>query len=348
MGKIDGAVYMFEGYTLDLTRSCVRNANGEVGLRPKSFELLCHLVTNAGRLISKDELVTALWPNVIVSDDSLTHCVSDVRRALNDPDRRIIRTLARRGYLFAAAVKVRISNSAVDQLFQLAGVSSEVVPQRRLAIPSADIPPLSIVVLPFVNLSSDPKQEYFVDGITHDLTTDLSRIPGIFVIARTTAFIYKGKPIDLRQIGRELSVRYAIEGSVRRGGNQLFVNVQLADAQSGGNLWADRFEADGRNLAKAQTEITGRLARMLNMEVVLDSGRRIESARAVTPTRAISGCAGGLDTIMRVPQPFCKTPFAISNARSRSTRDLAMRGSGLQHPCLAASRSDGLDLGAGI
>jgi adenylate cyclase len=97
-------VYSFEGYTLDLSRGCVRNADLEVQLRPKSFELLRYLVTNAGRLISKDELVNAVWPNVIVSDDSLAQCVSDVRHALNDPDRRIIKTVPRRGYLFAAPV----------------------------------------------------------------------------------------------------------------------------------------------------------------------------------------------------------------------------------------------------
>jgi TolB-like protein/class 3 adenylate cyclase len=118
-------------------------------------------------------------------------------------------------------------------------------------------PRLSIVVLPFANLSNDPEQEYFADGITDDLTTDLSRIADSFVIARNTAFAYKGKSVDAKEIGRELGVRYVLQGSVRRTGDQVRVNVQLIDAESGAHLWADRFDTDRANLAAAQDEITG-------------------------------------------------------------------------------------------
>jgi class 3 adenylate cyclase/TolB-like protein/Tfp pilus assembly protein PilF len=137
-------------------------------------------------------------------------------------------------------------------------------------------PRLSIVVLPFGNLSNDPEQDYFVDAITDDLTTDLSHISGSFVIARTTASTYKDKPVDLKQIGRDLGVRYVLEGSVRRLGEQVQVNVQLIDAETGAHVWADRFDTDRSNLAKAQSEITGRLARVLNVELVAAVGRRIE------------------------------------------------------------------------
>jgi adenylate cyclase len=283
MGNLGRDVFSFEGYTLDLTRGCVRNADLEVELRPKSFELLRYLVTNAGRLISKDELVNAVWPNVIVSDDSLAQCVSDVRHVLNDPDRRIIKTVPRRGYLFAAPVSVRPLGSPVDQSLQLAATSKQGISQPRLAIPNLGIPPLSIVVLPFTNLSNDHDQQYFADGITDDLTTDLSGISGSFVIARNTAFTYKGKAVDAKQIGRDLGVRYIVEGSVRRGGDQILVNVQLVDAESGAHVWAERFETDRRNLAEAQSEITGRLARTLNVELVRDSGRRIELERVDDP-----------------------------------------------------------------
>src|SRR5260370_2612706 len=132
-------------------------------------------------------------------------------------------------------------------------------------------------------MSNDQKQEYFADGITEDLTTDLSRISGSFVIARNTAFTYKGKSVDARQIGRELGVRYVLEGSVRRVGDQVRVNVQLVDGESGAHLWADRFDTDRANLAQAQDEITGRLARTLNLELVEASVRRIEQERAVDP-----------------------------------------------------------------
>jgi adenylate cyclase len=155
---------------------------------------------------------------------------------------------------------------------------------RRLrASPRRNKPRLSIVVLPFSNLSNDPEQEYFADGITDDLTTDLSRISGSFVIARTTAFTYKGKAVDVKQIGREVNVRYVIEGSVRRAGDRVQVNVQLIDAQKGAHVWAGRFDTDRRNLAEAQNEITARLARTLNVELLRDVSRRIELEKAADP-----------------------------------------------------------------
>ena len=119
--------------------------------------------------------------------------------------------------------------------------------------PSA--PRLSIVVLPFANIGSDPEQDYFVDGVTESLTTDLSRISGSFVIGRHTAFTYKGKAVDLKRIGRELNVRYVLEGSVQRGGNRLRVNVQLIDAETGKHLWAERFEKPVADLFDMQDEI---------------------------------------------------------------------------------------------
>ena len=155
--------------------------------------------------------------------------------------------------------------------------------QRPPATEAKSAPRLSIVVLPFSNLSSDPDQEYFADGMTDDLTTDLSRISGSFVIARTTAFTYKGKPIDVKQIGRELGVRYVLEGSVRRTGDQVRVNAQLIDAESGAHLWADQFDTDRANLVEAQSEITGRLASTLNVELLRDASRRIEQEKKVDP-----------------------------------------------------------------
>ncbi len=137
-------------------------------------------------------------------------------------------------------------------------------------------PRLSIVVLPFANLSNDPGRQYFADGVTEDLTTDLSRIAGMFVIARNTAFTYRDKPIDAKQIGRELCVRYVLEGSVRRAGNQIRVNVQLIDAETGGHLWAERFDRDTGDLLALQNEITGRIAAALSLELV--------SAEAIRPT----------------------------------------------------------------
>ena len=121
-------------------------------------------------------------------------------------------------------------------------------------------PRLSIVVLPFANIGGDPEQEYFVDGVTDTLTTDLSRIKGAFVIARNTAFTFKGKPIDVRAVGRELNVRYALEGSVQRRSDRMRVNVQLVDAESGAHLWAERFDKPIADFFDMQDEIVARLA----------------------------------------------------------------------------------------
>jgi TolB-like protein/Tfp pilus assembly protein PilF len=138
------------------------------------------------------------------------------------------------------------------------------------------MPRLSIVVLPFSNLSGDPEQDYFVDGVTGSLTTDMSRISGSFVIGRHTAFSYRSKSVDLKQIGRELNVRYVLEGSVQRCGNRLRVNVQLIDAGTGNHLWADRFDKPFADLFDMQDEIVSRLANELNAQLIEAEARRAE------------------------------------------------------------------------
>ncbi|HWD59303.1 MAG TPA: adenylate/guanylate cyclase domain-containing protein [Stellaceae bacterium] len=178
------------------------------------------------------------------------------------------------------------------------------------AVQSNAAPRLSIVVLPFENLSHDPDQDYFADVITEDLTTDLSRIAGSFVIARNTASTYKGIAVDVKQLGRDLGVHYALEGSVRRIGDQVQVNVELISADSGAQVWADRFDTDRRNLAQAQNEITGRLARTLNLELVQAVGRQIEREQPVNPDAQ--------DLIMRGWALYQHTPVA-------SSREDAMR-----------------------
>ena len=148
----------------------------------------------------------------------------------------------------------------------------------RLLAEQGRPPRLSIVVLPFANIGGDPEQEYFVDGVTESLTTDLSRISGAFVIGRSTAFTYKGKAVDLKQIGRELNVRYVLEGSVQRGGNRMRVNVQLIDAEIGNHVWAERFEKPLADLLDMQDEIVARLANTLNAQLIAAEARRAERA----------------------------------------------------------------------
>ena len=157
------------------------------------------------------------------------------------------------------------------------GVPGQAKLAAQAKSPSASTPPrLSIMVLPFANLSGDPEQEYFVDGVTESLTTDLSRISGSFVIARNTAFTYKGKHVDVRQIGRELGVRYVLEGSVQRGGTRMRVNVQLIDAETGNHLWAERFDKPLADLFDMQDEIVVRVASQLGTQFIAAEARRAE------------------------------------------------------------------------
>jgi adenylate cyclase len=143
-------------------------------------------------------------------------------------------------------------------------------------------PRLSIVVLPFANLGNDPEQQYFADAITEDLTTDLSRLPGTLVISRNTAFTYRGKSIDTKQIGRELRVRYLLEGSLQRSGNRVRINAQLIDAETDTHLWAERFDGDTRDLFALQDEVTGRIAVALNLELLsAEAARRTEHPDAL-------------------------------------------------------------------
>jgi TolB-like protein len=155
-------------------------------------------------------------------------------------------------------------------------------PQAPAPAPEKSAPPrLSMVVLPFANIGGGPEQDHFVDGVTESLTTDLSRVRGSFVIGRNTAFTYKGKAVDLKQIGRELNVRYVLEGSVQRGGNRMRVNVQLIDTESGNHLWAERFDKPLADLFDMQDEIVARLANMLNAQLVAAEARRAQ--RKPTP-----------------------------------------------------------------
>jgi TolB-like protein/Flp pilus assembly protein TadD len=159
-------------------------------------------------------------------------------------------------------------------------------------------PRLSVVVLPFANIGGDPEQDYFVDGVTESLTTDLSRISGAVVIARNTAFTFKGKAVDVKQVGRELNVRYVLEGSVQRGGNRMRVNVQLIDVETGNHLWAERFDKPVADLFDMQDEIVARLANTLNAELIAAEARRAE--RILHPD-AMDLCFQGMACIYKGP-----------------------------------------------
>jgi len=234
--------FSFEGFRLDLERGSLCDENGEIELRPKSFQVLRYLVGNAGRLVAKEELLQAMWPNVTVSEESLARCISDVRSALQDIESRIIKTVPRRGYRFTAPVTASDAPATNQAANGAAALSTPEGP--------------SIAVLPFANMSGDPEQEYFADGIVEEITTALSRFKTLFVVARNSSFTYKGKAVDVKQVGRELGVRYLLEGSVRNARNRVRITAQLINASTGVHLWADRFDGAIEDIFELQDLVT--------------------------------------------------------------------------------------------
>jgi TolB-like protein/Flp pilus assembly protein TadD len=178
-------------------------------------------------------------------------------------------------------------------------------------------PRLSLVVLPFVNLNNDPEQDYFADAITTDLTTDLARMRGVFVIGRDTAFTYKNKPIDLKTLGKDLGIRWAVHGAVRRNGDQVRVNVSLTDLQTAGDVWSDRFDGDRTNIPVLQDQITARLARSLNIKLIQAESRRSEADRSRSPD--------AVDFNMRGLAKSFEPPSKTQNAQARALFDSALR-----------------------
>jgi adenylate cyclase len=258
-----GKVLHFAGVTLDGARGCLRGPDGiELPLAPKPFDLLMVLARNAGRTMTKDALLDAVWPGVHVTEDSLFQAVREARRAIGDEAGRLLRSVPRRGYMLDA-------------------VLSGAEPPRTDAAP-ADKP--SLVVLPFQNMSADPEQAYLADGVVEDITTALSRIRGLFVIARNSAFTYKGRAVDVRQVSRDLGVRYVLEGSVRRVGEQIRIGCQLIEAESGYHVWAGRFDGEGASLFALQDRVMEAVVGSVEPSVHL---AEIERARR-KPTDSLS------------------------------------------------------------
>ncbi len=276
----------FGSFVLDLDRLCLRGPAGEVELRPKSFEVLRHLIQNPGRVLSKEELMAALWPDVTVTDNSLIRCISEVRRAIGAEGPRIVRTVSRRGYLFDAQVSPAsdVSPSSGETNSSAAGEPDK---SELTAHPF-------IVVLPFANLSGKAEEDYFCDGITEDIITELSRFSELRVIARHSSFQYKRRDFDVRQIGRDLGVRYILEGSVRRSGDRIRVTAQLVDAGTGAQRWAERYDRKLEDVFAIQDEVVRTIASLLIAHV-----RKAEVERTLlqppTKWQAYDFCIRGLD-----------------------------------------------------
>ena len=211
-------VYVFDDYSLDTDRRELRRRGSLVPVQPQVFDLLRYLISQRHRVVSKDDLIAAVWRGRIVSESTLSSRITGVRQAIRDggEEQRLIRTLPRGGLRFVGEVYERQSPTSLGP--QIAPGPARAAIEGSAAAEVGETiarPRMSIVVLPFTNLGNDPEQQYFADGITEDLPTDVSRILDMLVISRTTAFTYRNKPIDTKQVGRELGVRYVLQGSVR-------------------------------------------------------------------------------------------------------------------------------------
>jgi adenylate cyclase len=254
--------FVFGDHELDVERRELRRAGEPIALEPQVFDLRVYLIRNRERVVSKDDLIENIWGGRIVSVSSLTTRINAARTAVADSgaSQQVIRTIPRKGVRFVA------------------GVREEQVRAEAVSPALPDKP--SVAVLPFANMCGDSGQEYFVDGMVEEIITALSRIRWLFVIARASSFTYKGQAIDIKQAGRELGVRYVLEGSVRKAGQRVRITAQLIDAASGVHLWADRFDGSLDDVFELQDTVASSVAGIIEPEL-----QAVEAARSsIRPT----------------------------------------------------------------
>jgi TolB-like protein/Tfp pilus assembly protein PilF len=242
--------FLFEDCVLDTDRREFTRGSGAVAMGPQVFDLLRYLIENRAHVVSKDDVLDAVWDGRIVSESTLTSHINAVRKAIGDSgeEQRLVRTIARKGFRFVGEVSEINAQDGV--------VSSETKTAQAGTAPLPALPDNpSVAVLAFQNLSGDPEQEYFADGVVEDIITALSHHRWLFVIARNSSFTYKGRAVDVKQIGRELGVRYVLEGSVRKAANRVRITGQLIDATTGTHLWAERFEGTLDDIFELQDQI---------------------------------------------------------------------------------------------
>jgi TolB-like protein len=237
-------LFSFENFVMDCDRRELRRGAALVPVEPKVFDFLSYMIQNRDRVVSKDELIDTVWQGRIISESALATCISAARAAVADHGRqqRLIKTLSRKGLRFIGSVQ---QGDHKTQPLQTAA-------RPRLALPEKP----SIAVLPFQNIGSDPEQDYFADGFVEDVISGLARIKWLFVVARNSSFVYKGRPVDVRQVGSELGVRYVLEGSVRKDGKRVRVSSQLIEAETGVHLWTERYDRMHDDIFALQDELT--------------------------------------------------------------------------------------------
>ena len=260
-------LFYFSDFVLDSSRRELRRGQQQVALEPQVFDLLQYLIRARDRVVSRDELLDTVWQGRTVSDATLSSRVNAARTAIGDTGeaQRLIRTLPRKGIRFVGEVRETPDFPSA--------------PPAGDAAQAAEPDRPSLAVLPFTNMSGDPEQQFFADGMAEDIITALSRCSALFVIARNSSFIYKGKPVDIREVGRELGVGYVLEGSVRRVDRRLRITGQLIEATSGRHLRADRFDGDLADVFDLQDRITESVVAAIEPTVQLAEIVRARSSR---------------------------------------------------------------------
>ena len=228
-------------------------------LRPRTSSVLGFLLDHAGEVVSKETLLREVWSDLVVTENSLAQCIKEIRRELGDAQEAVLKTVHRRGYLIEVAVTRAIQ----------APVSRAAVAKGRR---------LSLMVLPLANLGGDPGQDYFAEGLTEDLTTDLGRLPGAFVISRGTAHTFADRRLGAHEIGRQLGVRYLVEGSVRRDEAEVVVNLSLTETDTAGEVWRDRFQGARTGLVALQRSMSARIAQALQFELMSAESDRVSQS----------------------------------------------------------------------
>ena len=248
--------YLFENYAFDTDRRELRRGAELVAIPPQVFDLLDYLIHNRDHVVSKDDLIDAIWKGRIVSETALTTRLNAARSAIGDTgdEQRLIKTLPRKGFRFVGTVREAEGPAAAT-----AADNPEKPPKPALTLP--DKP--SIAVLPFHNMSDSAEDIYFADGIAEDIITELSCYPDLFVAARNSSFTYRGRAVQIADVARELGVRYVVEGSVRRGDNRVRITAKLIDALSGKHLWAQRYDRELQGVFAIQDDVTSSIVAVL-------------------------------------------------------------------------------------
>ncbi|MEA2868567.1 MAG: hypothetical protein QOE39_3282 [Bradyrhizobium sp.] len=244
-------ILSFDDCEVDLERRELWRAKRAVHVEPQVFDLLVYLLRNRDRVVSKDDLISSVWGGRIVSESTLTSRVNAARTAVGDSGReqRLIRTIPRKGLRFVGAV-----HTQTDDKRSVPAAEPALDESSRQGVPLPDRP--AIAVLPFTNMSGDPEQEYFSDGISEDIITALSKLRWFLVIARNSSFIYKGKAVHVKQVAEELGVGYVVEGSVRKSGGRVRITAQLNDVSTRSHIWAERYDRDLADVFAVQDEIS--------------------------------------------------------------------------------------------